>query len=792
MNRHALQVLQFPEALDLVAGFASSSLGAAAVRRLEPSDALIQVEEELRRVHEMVGFLLRAADWFVPAIPEVQAALERLAVEGSVLDAPTLRDMAVLLLSSREARRTLLQHAEDYPLLAAIAERLAKLPEVEDRLRAAIDDAGTVRDDASRELGRLRREMRGARARIIKKLEEYIATLPSRFQVQDASVSVREGRYVIPVRREGRGEVGGLVHDESATGATLFVEPPIAIDLMNRLRELELAETREVQRILRELTHALRPHQPALDAALDALVAIDALFARARYALEYDGRRPEIGPRAGTEYAVVRAFHPLLLAGGSPVVPFDLAFTDDERTMLVSGPNTGGKTVLLKAIGLISALAQAGIIPPVAKGTRLPLFRDIFADIGDEQSIEASLSTFSAHLKNLREILEEADGHALALIDEIGSGTDPAEGGALAQAILVELTRRGTMTVATTHLGQLKLLAAEEPGVVNASLQFDARELRPTYRLLKGIPGRSYGLAIARRLGFPHDLLERAESFLPQAERDVGQLLLELEDKEARLAAALREAERARREAVELREAVAERADALSTREREAERRTRQQARDILMSAREEVEATIRELREAVEQAGDAAAREEAFRQARRRVEQRAERQRERTPTERPAAAPAAQALEVGAHVRVSATGATGRIVELRDGRAVVETGGVRLQVPVGGLVPEPEPVQAQAVARPRRGGYSVADFDASAEIDLRGMRAEEVETALLPALDAAIQAGLPSFRIIHGKGTGALRDVVQQILKADPRIDRYRPGGLGEGGTGVTVVELG
>jgi DNA mismatch repair protein MutS2 len=793
MNSHALQVLQFPEALDLVARFASSALGAAAVRALEPSDALVWVTEELRRVDQMVGFVLRADDWFVMPIPDLRAALQRLGVEGSVLDGPALRDAGVLLHTSRVTRRSMLQHAEDYPLLGAVAGRLASEEALEERVRLAIDDAGAVRDSASRELARLRKEIRGARSRIVQKLEEYMASLPARFQVSDASVSVRDGRYVVPVRREGRAEVGGLVHDESATGATLFVEPPIAIDLMNRLRELELAEAREVQRILRELTEVLRPHQPALSESLDAMVAIDSLFARARYALEYDGRRPDVVARGGGDYAVVRGYHPLLLAGGGPIVPFDLALDPDERTLLVSGPNTGGKTVLLKAIGLISALTQAGVIPPVVKGTRLPLFRDVFADIGDEQSIEASLSTFSAHLKNLREIIEKADADSLVLIDEIGSGTDPAEGGALAQAILVELTRRGTLTVATTHLGQLKLLASEEPGVVNASLQFDARELRPTYRLQKGIPGRSYGLAIARRLGFPHDLLERAESFQPEAERDVAQLLLELEEKERALDSAVREAELARREAVRLRADLESREEAVRRRERETERRTRQQARDILLRAREEVDATIRELRDAVAAAADAAGREEAFRQARRTVEARAQRQLERTPSDETETAPLeAGAVEVGARVRIAATGAAGRVVELRDGRAVVETsGGVRLQVPVSGLsAAAPTEREERRAARPT-GGWNAPDFDAASEIDLRGLRADEVESALPPALDAAIQAALPSFRIIHGKGTGALREVVTQLLRADPRIGRFRPGGMGEGGTGVTVVEL-
>lgn len=792
MNEHALSVLQLPETLGVVAGYASSPLGAEAVRALTPSDALAWIEPELRRVHQMVGFLLRVDDWAVPALPDLRVPLRKLAVEGSVWEPGALRDAVVLLRSSRETRRVVLQHADHFPLLAELADPLLRREDLEDAISSAIDDGGAVRDSASRELARLRREIRGARSRIVEKLEQYMQSLPTRFQVTDASVTIRDGRYVVPVRREARAEVGGLVHDESATGATLFVEPPLALELMNRLRELEIAEAREVQRILRELTDRIRPHRPELVATLEALVALDSLFARARYALNVNGARPAMLPAGTAEYQVVRGYHPLLRATGIDVVPFDLRMENDERTLLVSGPNTGGKTVLLKAVGLISALAQCGIIPPVGEGTRLPLFTDVFADIGDEQSIEASLSTFSAHLVNLREILESATAQSLVLIDEMGSGTDPAEGGALAQAILVELTRRRTLTVATTHLGQLKLLAGEEPGVVNASLQFDAAELRPTYRLQKGVPGRSYGLAIAKRLGFPAPLLGRAEEYLPSAERDVSHLLLELEEKERALASSLAETRSARADAMHLRTQLEQRESELKRREQDAERRARQQARDLLLSAREEVESAISELREAAAAATSHAELEEAIRAARRRVEQRAQKQAERMP-DAPAAAPARrqpQDLEVGSRVRIAATGAEGVVVELRDGRAVVETGGVRLQVATRGL----EVLRAQQAqpARPQqRGGWSAADVDASPEVDLRGMRADEAVGVLTRALDNAVLAGLPSLRIIHGKGTGALREVVTDVLKGERRVQTFRPGGMGEGGAGVTVAEL-
>ena len=786
MNTHALAVLQYPEALNIVASYASSTLGADHVRSLTPSTSPSWIESELRRVDEMAALLLRADPWAMPAIPDVRAALRKLSVEGSALDGTELRNFAQLLRASKEVKSVVLKTRNVSPLLEDIADPLATLEKLEKEIEGTIDETGGVRDNASRDLARIRRELRGARSRIVASLEHFISELPARAQVADASVTMRDGRYVVPVRRDARADIGGIVRDESATGATLFVEPPIAIELMNRLRELEIAEAREVQRILRELTATARPHEPELRTTLENLVLLDSLYARARYARTHNGHRPAI--ETEREYIVVNGFHPLLLAQQREVVPFDLSMEPDEFTLLVSGPNTGGKTVLLKAIGLISAMTQAGIIPPVGPGTRLPIFEDVFADIGDEQSIEASLSTFSAHLKNLREILEDADARALVLIDEMGSGTDPAEGGALAQSILVELTRRGTMTVATTHLGQLKLIAGSEPGVVNASLQFDAAKLQPTYRLQKGVPGRSYGLAIARRLGFPNDVLARAEEQLPQTELEMGRLLSELEEKESALANALDETTRAKAELDALKKSVEERDQIVRKRERDAERRARQQARDLLLNAREEVEAAIRELKETV---GPDATKEQiaaAARAARGRVEETAREQAERMPEEKPEESPLGP-VEEGATVQVVSSGAVGRVIELRDNRALVEIGGLRIQVPANNLVRAAEPKREKARVKVATWGES--DFTASSEVNLIGMRVEEALTPLQQALDAAMRAGLPSLRIVHGKGTGALRKAVSEALKTDPRVKSFRTGTLVEGGTGVTMAEL-
>jgi DNA mismatch repair protein MutS2 len=793
MNPHALNVLEYREALDLVARYASSALGAGAVRALSPSGDPAWIVPELARVDEMRGFLRGDNGWQVPAIPDVREALRKMRVEGSVLDGTQLRDVGVLLTGSRTTRRSVMQNAGSLPYLSLIAGGLVEREKDEAEIGRTVDEAGIVRDEASPALYRLRREIKGARGRLVERLASYMASLPPHHQVADASVTVREGRYVIPVRREGRGEVGGIVHDESATGATLFIEPPAAVEMMNRLRQLESEEAREVIRILREMTVKLRPLQPELLASLDALVALDSLYARARYALRVDGRAPAMLEAGTEEYVVAGGSHPILLARSVEVVPFDLRMDPGERTLLISGPNTGGKTVLLKAIGLISLLAQSGIIPPVGPGTRLPVFTDVYADVGDEQSIEASLSTFSAHLKNLREVLDGAGWQSLVLTDEIGSGTDPQEGAALARAVLVELTRRSCFTVATTHLGQLKLLATDERGVVNASLQFDADRLQPTYRLLKGIPGRSYGLAIARRLGLEPRLLAEAESTLPQGERDVAKLLLELEAKEQRFADQNDLLARRLAETEALREALEAREVELKQKERDAERRARQQARDLLLQSRAEVEAAIREVRGAA----DAAQLDDASRAARRRVEEAATRQREKQPAEQSARGARPRrggvlALEPGLRVRIESLGRTGTVVELRDGKVLVEAGSMRLSLARDDLTPLAPGDQDAQAARPRpSAGYLHASSDARPEVDLRGMRPDEVDVVLGRAMDSAIMAGLPSFRIIHGKGTGALRAHVRKLLESDRRISVARPGELFEGGTGVTVVEF-
>jgi DNA mismatch repair protein MutS2 len=791
--------MEFGAALEAVAAHAGTDAGAAHVRGLRPARDPDAARARLDATDEMVSLVMRH-DWAIPAIPEPGGALERLAVEGSALGEDQLIAVGRLLASSRQTRSDLRRDPEGLPRLHDLAGRLFVERELEERLRESFGATGELVDSASSALRRIRRELRGSRSEMVSRLEAYVRSLPARFQVPDASVTVRAGRYCIPIRREGASRVGGIVHDESATHQTLFVEPPSAIDEMNRIASLEREEKREIHRILLELSDELRPHAAELRATYRALAEADSLNARARYALAHGGHKPRLD--ASDDAASIEIFdgvHPLLLAGGEPAVPFSLRLNPDERVLLISGPNAGGKTVTLKAVGLLAALAQSGVIPPVGENTRLPVFGRFFAVIGDEQSITASLSTFSAQVASIGEILAEAASASLVLLDEVGGATDPAEGAALAAAVLLRLADEARLTVATTHLGALKDLAAESPAVVNASLQFDAEHLRPSFVLVRDRPGRSYALEIAGRLGLPPELIETARGRLSDSERRMEQVLAELEEAEAELS---RLTGHARADALDLerREArLAEREEELEARRKAMEREGREAADRYLLEARRDVEAVIEELRaEAARETsgGRAETVREAATGARRSVEGLVRRNRAAAPAE-PETAPAdgsgggeAGAFTEGDRATSRSLGVTGEVVEVRPGAVVVEARGMRFTLTPDDLAPADPAVEPERPAADRS-PPPPPDLEAHPEVDLRGLRVDEIRRPLLAALDAAVVADLGRLVVIHGKGTGALREEVGRLVSDDERIANVRPGGFDEGGSGVTVLEL-
>ncbi|HUF36095.1 MAG TPA: Smr/MutS family protein [Gemmatimonadales bacterium] len=786
----ALETIEFAPVLALAAGHAAGPLGAARILARRPTDDIGWIRTELARVGEVAGLFRRGDALRAEAIPDVTRALGRLRIEASVLDGAELAALQRVLAAAREVHADLGRVEETAPLAAALIHPLPD-KRIERRLEQSLAPDGSLLDSASPVLAAARREVHAARNRLIRRLESLLRGLEPGAAPSEATVTMRGGRYVIPVRRDSRHRPDGIVLDESGSAGTLFVEPSAAIELGNALREAEVAEERETLRVLRELTGLLRPELVVLRGIVEMCVAVDDLVARARYAVAIEGEVPEVAA-APDAIRIVNGRHPLLLAGGEPVVPFDLDLDPSERTLLISGPNTGGKTVLLKAVGLASALAQSGLVPPVGPGSRLPVFGRFYADIGDRQSIAASLSTFSAHVAMLRRVLNEADAGSLVLLDEVGSGTDPAEGAALAAATLASLTVRATLTLATTHLGALKDLAAHTPGVVNASLQFDAATLTPTYRFQKGVPGRSYGLAIAGRLGVSPAILADAESRVPDAERSLDALLAAVEERarELRAAQALADERSVELDGLAARlaaqqEGQATREAELKRREKDAERAGRQQARRFLMDARRRVEEALGSARAA----GD----EAAAREARRLVEEGIREQRERLEEHDPGAEErwggGAEGVTVGARVRV-ATGGAGEVLDLRsDGRAVVAIGAMKLVVDASTLtVLQPTAkVREPAEASPPRGPAA----ESSLEIDLRGMTGDEAAQATIAAVDAAVLAEQPFLRIIHGMGTGVVRERVRRVVSTDRRVARFGFAPRNQGGTGVTIVEF-
>jgi DNA mismatch repair protein MutS2 len=751
ISDETLTQIEWAAALDVVAGFAAGPLGAARVRGRRPSADLREVHAALSAVAELAGLLRRNDPFRVEPVADLTSPLNLLALPGGVLDGPGLHQIARALRAMRLVAGEVRRVADAAP---AVGGLLRSIPprDLERDLERAIAPDGSVQDEASPRLKRARAAVREVRARLVRLLEDVLRRLSASERAADAGVTVRSGRYVIPVRRDARSRVSGIVHGESASGTTVFVEPEAAVELANELAGAEAEEAREVQRVLRELSEQARRYANEIGAGWEMCIAADDLFARARYMVATDAVLPEVR-ESPAPFRIRDGRHPLLLASERPVVPFDLALEPERPVLVISGPNAGGKTVLLKAVGLLAALVQSGIVPPVGEGTVFPLFTAIFADIGDHQSIAESLSTFSARVRALRDVLVAADSRGLVLLDELGAGTDPTEGAALAGACVLELGRRGVVALVTTHLDALKDVAARSPHLQNGALEFDAASLTPTFRLVQGAPGRSYGLVVARRLGLPEPILAEAEALVPEAHRSLDAALSDVEARSRALAgrSAAVEAEAVRldalREALEsARAALEERQAEVERRERDLERSGREQARRFLLEARRRVDDALGVARAAVSEA--------TAREARRLVEEGVKQEAE-----------ALKKLDEAARAkgwRVSGAPAG------PDGAGPRAARTVKQRVETNGLA-------------------AAASF----EIDLRGMSGDEAETALGRAIDRAVMDDLPHLRVIHGKGTGALRARVHQLARRDARVSEFRLGLAEEGGTGVTILEL-
>lgn len=800
MDPKALRLLEFHKVCEQLAAHTGFALGRRLALALTPAteEAAVRARQTLTaEARDLVarrgGPDLSGAHDLRPQIES--ACLGRLLIPAELLE---LRDTVAV---ARRLERTIGRDDARWPGLAAIAGRLEPSPTLHDAIQAALDDDGKVRDDASPALRRIRKELRVAAERLRRQLEGMLGSEALRGVLQEGLITQRNGRYVIPVKADFRGRVPGVVHDTSDSGATLFVEPLGAVEAGNRLRELQLDEEKEIDRILRELSGRVAAEAEPLRASIEALGDLDLVFAAAQYASALRAVAPHILPAGEPQLDFPLARHPLL--DPDTVVPVSVRVGRDFSQLVITGPNTGGKTVTLKTAGLLVLMAQAGLQLPADEEACLTVFDAVYADIGDEQSIEQSLSTFSGHMTNLVGILERADAGSLLLLDELGAGTDPTEGAALAGAILSHLLRRGVRTIASTHYSELKAYGHGTPGVANASVEFDAATLRPTYRLTIGLPGRSNALAIAGRLGLPESILQEARAGLQVSDVAMEDLLAQIQatrrEVEAERLAAAQTRERAEAWAVKLERSLHQ----LETERTAIVNGARQEAQAELGAAREAVATLLRRAEKAQEGL---------------RVRGRGAPAQASAPTE-PTAADAvadlkaamgqldtlrgivertlpkpkrqdlgARPLGPGDLVRVVSLGQTGEVIKVAGSQVELQLGRMRMTVDAADLdrLPQAQPA-LESDARLLRATGSRATVPL--QLDLRGMRVEEGLEAVDSYLHEAMLSGMPFVRIIHGHGTGAMKTAVREALRRSSIIHRSRPGQQSEGGDGATVV---
>jgi DNA mismatch repair protein MutS2 len=776
LDSHTLEVLGFPRVREILAGLCQTDMGRERAFVLEPVSDAQHVAAELDRLDEVVGL---ADEPPLGDVKDVRPLLEQLRASGLLTGEELLR-VRLACAGIRKCREFFQNQRQDVVRVRSLIHDLAPQPQLEREIDDAIDEAGVVRDSATPELADIRRRLRSIRNALVKKLERMAADNPGWF---GGAATVRGGRFVLPLLLEHRAGVPGVIHGSSGSGSTLFVEPLAMVSDGNELQELQDAEAEEVARILRALSRLVAEHVPELSTAMAAAGALDVLVAKRRFAARFDCRRPE--PAADGRLELVRARHPLLLHRKVSVVPLDMRFPDTALVVLISGPNAGGKTVVLKTVGLLVLMFNAGMYVPAGSGTRMPVFKQVFADIGDEQSLDSDLSSFTAHVGRLKEILDRADAESLVLIDEIGSSTAPEEGAALAVAVLEALRDRGVKSVVTTHFGALKMFAQDEPGMANAAMEWgqqapcdDQSRSGPTYRLKMGFPGESSAFEIAAGAGLPARVIERARTRIGREWLDMGAKLRSLDEELHKAQVARSAAELEQQQAARLRQEYDGKLREARAEAKAGVARLRAEEDRFLREKRREIENLVRQIKEQK-------ASHESVVAAKQHVEQAlAEVGPEPEEPELPGSAP--EVLKSGDNVESHTFRRQGVVVETSENRATVAFGQIRVELAVADLrlvkpaevTPEPEPVSPEPY-----------NFDT--RLNVRGMTREEADEAVTKFLDEARMTGSDELTIVHGRGGGVLRRTLWDRLRRDCRVEAVSLAEAAAGGSGVTVVKL-
>ncbi|GAW92264.1 muts2 family protein [Calderihabitans maritimus] len=787
VNEKSIRQLELPKILAKLKECCTSSLGKKLVEELHPSADIGEVSTRLQETTEAREVLRRYPLVPLGGIREIEEPLRKAQI-GRLLEPFELLAVVDTLRASRRLKKFLLEIEGDFPLLKKEAASLAVLREIEREVNEAITPEGEVADHASAELLRIRKQIRNIQDRIKKHLESILRSPEQQKYLQEKIITLRGDRYVVPVKQEYRSFFPGLVHDQSASGATLFIEPMAVVELNNELRRLKAAEQKEIEAILAQLTTLISAKIPQIRETLQALARIDFIMAKGRLSERMDAGLPSLNQEGRIK--LIGARHPLI--PGS-VVPISLHLGKDFDILVITGPNTGGKTVTLKTVGLLTLMAQCGLHVPAEAGTELAVFGQVFADIGDEQSIEQSLSTFSSHMTNIVNILQVADDNSLVLLDELGAGTDPTEGSALAIAILEYLQQKRAKTIATTHYSELKIFAFNTDRVENASVEFDIDTLQPTYRLTIGLPGRSNAFEIASRLGLSPEVVNRARQHLSGEEMRLTELLQELEEKR-------RVSERERKEIEKLKGQLELLKNELELKKAELEQKEArilkeayEKGQEIIKEYRQKAEAVVKEMEYTLD---------EEFRKARVRAEQQAreklkdmDRQLDEeidkyTPAQK---GTAPSTVKPGDYVEIPRLQQKGYVVSEPNtqGEVQVQVGILKLNVPLKDirLASGDKATEEQKASIGRIMAEKTKNI--RPEIDLRGMTVEEAVAAVERYLDDAVLSGLARVFIIHGKGTGALRTAIREYLSEHKQVKNFWFGSPKEGGTGVTVVEL-
>lgn len=780
MNERVLKTLEFNRLAEMVRDQAETSIGKELAMRIRPKSSYEEVSQLQAETGEAVEIFRLNKVIPLGGITDIRASVKRSAI-GSILSTEEVLAVGNTLYGGRQAK-SFLEQLEDVeiPILKEAASNIIAIRDLEQHINSCIDDHGHIMDAASSILRSIRSSIRTYESSVRNKLESY--TKSNSKMLSDAIITIRNDRYVLPVKQEYRAAIGGIVHDQSSSGQTLFMEPKAVVDMNNKLQELFSKEKQEIDRILKELSGHIASYEQELLSNVSWLSKIDFISARGKLAQKMHATRPEMNTQGYIKMQQAR--HPYIPE--DQVVANDIEMGKDYQAIVITGPNTGGKTVTLKMIGLCTLMAQSGLQVPALDGCEMPIFDEVFADIGDEQSIEQNLSTFSSHMTNIVEIMRHVTDQSLVLFDELGSGTDPQEGAALAMAVLDEVLSKRASVIATTHYPELKAYGYNRPQVVNASVEFNVETLRPTYRLLIGVPGRSNAFDISKRLGLDEKIINQAKTFVGIDSHQVENMIASLEQSHTKAERDYQEAHRVLEESEALHMELAKAWKQWESRKEQIYKKAEEKAEKALQKARQEAEEIVQMMRDMKGQSG---LKEHEWIEARKMLDDAAPHLSDQKPVVHSAKSEEAGELKPGDEIKLLTVNQLGEVVEkINDKEYMVQVGIMKVKVKRSDLelVKKKKKQQAEPVATVRGSNQHVRT-----ELDLRGERYEDAMHRLEKYVDDVLLAGYPQASIIHGKGTGALRKGVQEFVKRHPQIKGARSGEAGEGGSGVTVIRF-